>query len=77
MPEKIVTPNDILVSVFCKSGENVWYLLFAQKNILIFFENFYIFWEKQQFKAVLHLLFSCLNPFLSLTHMHVCVFIYA
>ncbi len=28
----IVTLNDILVAVFCKSGTNVWYLFFAQKN---------------------------------------------
>ncbi len=32
MPDKIVTLNDILVGVFCKSGKNVWYLFFAQKN---------------------------------------------
>ncbi len=32
MLDKIVTLNDILVGVFCKSGENVWYLFFAQKN---------------------------------------------
>ncbi len=32
MPDKIVTLNDILVAVFCKSGENVQYLFFAQKN---------------------------------------------
>ncbi len=31
MPDKIVTLNDILVGVFCKSGEN-FYLFFAQKN---------------------------------------------
>ncbi len=32
MPDKIVTLNDILVAVFCKSGKSVWYLFFAQKN---------------------------------------------
>ncbi len=32
MPDMIVTLNDILVAVFCKSGTNVWYLFFAQKN---------------------------------------------
>ncbi len=26
MPDKSVTLNDILVGVFCKSGENLWYL---------------------------------------------------
>ncbi len=32
MPVKSVTLNDILVCVFCKSGENVLYLFFAQKS---------------------------------------------
>ncbi len=32
MPDMIVTLNDILVAVFCKSGRNVSYLFFAQKN---------------------------------------------
>ncbi len=32
MPDKIVTLNYILVGVFCKSGKNLWYLFFAQKN---------------------------------------------
>ncbi len=32
MPDMIVTLNDIVVAVFCKSGTNVWYLFFAQKN---------------------------------------------
>ncbi len=32
MPDKIVTLNYILVGVFCKSGENVWYVFFAQNN---------------------------------------------
>ncbi len=45
---------------------------------LIQTENFYIFLggggKQQQFKAVLHLLFLCLNTFSSLTHLH--LFIY-
>ncbi len=32
MPAKSVTLNYIFVAVFCKSGENIWYLFFAQKN---------------------------------------------
>ncbi len=32
MPDKIVTLNDILVSVFCKSGKNYDILFCAQKN---------------------------------------------
>ncbi len=77
MPDKIVTLNDILVVlVFCKSGENVWYLLFAQKKIKKIKQvaiklnrkplNF--LGKQQQFKVVLHVLFLCLNPFSSLTH---------
>ncbi len=51
MPEKIVTPNDILVAVFCKSGRNV-YLIFAQKNknaikIKIFF---FFLWKNTNLK---------------------------
>ncbi len=32
MPDKSVALDDILVGVFCKSGENEWYLFFAKKN---------------------------------------------
>ncbi len=73
MSDKIVTLNYILVGVFCKSGRNVWYLFFAQKNknkiaIKLNRKLFKKIGEKQQqFKAVLHLLFLCLNPFSSHT----------
>ncbi len=48
MPDKIVTLNDILVAVFCKSGRNVWYTFFAQKNKIAIKlnRNFFIFWGK-------------------------------
>ncbi len=73
MTDKILTLNDILVCVFCKSGENGWYLFFAQENknkiaIKLNRKLLNFFWGKEQFKAVLHLLFLCLNPFSSLTH---------
>ncbi len=72
MPDMIITLNYIVVAVFCKSGTNLWYLFFAQKNknkiaIKLNRKLFNFFGEKQQFKAVLHLLFLCLNPFSSLT----------
>ncbi len=62
MPDKIVTLNYILVGVFCKSGENVWFF-FAQKNknIIVIQLNKtlkkFFFEKQQQFKAVLHLFF--------------------
>ncbi len=76
MPDKTVTLNDILVGVFCKSGRSVWYLFCAQKNknkiVIELNRNFFIFGEKQTtIRAVLHLLFLCLNPFSSLTQMQI------
>ncbi len=32
MPDKIVTLNYILVGVFCKSGENVWFFFCTEKQ---------------------------------------------
>ncbi len=73
MPDKIVTLNDILVDVFCKSGENV-FIFFLKKTKLKLQLNRKLFLKmgggaQQQFNKVFHLLFLCLNPFLSLTLM--------
>ncbi len=72
MPDNIVTLNDILVDVFCKSGENV-FIFFLKKTKLKLQLNRKLKkkWGggQQQFKEVFHLLFLCSNPFLSLTLM--------
>ncbi len=50
---------------------DIYFLLRKKKFAIKLNRKLFNLGGGQQFKAVLHLLFLCLNPFLSLTHKHV------
>ncbi len=67
MPDKIVTLNDILVGKMY----DIYFLFRKTKTIKLNRKLNFLGVKQQQFKAVLHLLFLCLNPFSSLTQMQI------